>query len=44
MEERGVLNIFVERYFQTLKYENIFLNEYATPRALRKGLNRYIEP
>jgi hypothetical protein len=22
----------------------IFLNEYATPRALRKGLNRYIEP
>jgi putative transposase len=25
-----------------LKYEDVYLNEYATPRALRKGLDRYI--
>jgi len=35
-------NIFVERFFRTLKYEDVYLNEYATPRALRKGLSRYI--
>ncbi len=39
---RALDNIFVERFFRTLKYEDIYLNEYATPRALRKGLNRYI--
>jgi putative transposase len=39
---RALDNIFVERFFRTLKYENIYLNEYATPRTLRKGLNRYI--
>lgn len=39
---RALDNIFVERFFRTLKYENIYLNEYATPRALRKGLDRYI--
>jgi putative transposase len=39
---RALDNIFVERFFRTLKYEDIYLNEYATPRALRKGLGRYI--
>lgn len=39
---RALDNIFVERFFRTLKYENIYLNEYATPRALRKGLDCYI--
>jgi putative transposase len=39
---RALDNIFVERFFRTLKYEDIYLNEYETPRALRKGLNRYI--
>jgi len=24
------------------KYENIYLNEYETPKALRRGLNQYI--
>ncbi len=36
---RALDNIFVERFFRTL---NIYLNEYETPRALRKGLSRYI--
>ena len=39
---RALDNIFVERFFRTLKYKDIYLNEYETPRALRKGLNRYI--
>ena len=39
---RALDNIFVERFFRTLKYEDIYLNDYATPRALRKGLNHYI--
>ncbi|NLG33319.1 MAG: transposase, partial [Syntrophomonadaceae bacterium] len=28
---RALDNIFVERFFRTLKYENIYLNEYETP-------------
>jgi putative transposase len=39
---RALDNIFVERFFRSLKYEDVYLNEYATPRALRKGLDRYI--
>jgi putative transposase len=39
---RALDNIFVERFFRTLKYEDIYLNEYENPRALRKGLNHYI--
>ena len=32
---RALGNIFVERFFRTLKYENIYLNEYETPKSLR---------
>lgn len=39
---RALDNIFVERFFRTVKYENIFLNEYETPKSLRRGLNQYI--
>jgi putative transposase len=39
---RALDTIFVERFFRTLKYEDIYLNEYVTPRALRKGMSRYI--
>lgn len=39
---RALDNIFVERFFRTLKYENVYLNEYETPKALRKGLSYYI--
>lgn len=38
---RALDNIFAERFFRTLKYEDIYLNE-LTPKALRKGLQRYI--
>lgn len=40
---RALDNIFVERFFRTLKYEDIYINEYVSPRALRKGLQAYIE-
>lgn len=39
---RALDNIFAERFFRTLKYEDIYLNEYPTPKALRKGLKEYI--
>lgn len=39
---RALDNIFMERFFRSLKYENIYLNEYVNPRALRKGINQYI--
>jgi putative transposase len=39
---RALDNIFVERFFRTLKYEEIYLNEYGSPRMLRKALERYI--
>jgi putative transposase len=39
---RALDNIFVERFFRTLKYEEIYLNAYAGPRDLRKALRKYI--
>lgn len=39
---RALDNIFVERFFRTIKYEDIYLNEYTNPRSLRRGINQYI--
>ena len=38
---RALDNIFVERLWRTVKYENIYLNDYATVMALRNGLQHY---
>lgn len=35
-------NIRTERFFRTLKYDLIYINEFETPRDLRKALNQYI--
>lgn len=35
-------NARTERFFRSLKYEDIFLSEYPTPRALRNGIDAYI--
>lgn len=40
---RALDNIFVERFFRSLKYEEIYLNEYDNPRALRKAIASYID-
>ena len=43
MDGRGrfVDNIFTERLWRTVKYEEVYLTEYETPRAAREGIGRY---
>jgi putative transposase len=40
MDGRGrwMDNVFVERLWRTVKYEDLYLHDYATVRALEKGL------
>ena len=40
MDGRGrwMDNVFVERLWRRVKYEDIYLHDYATPRALQAGL------
>lgn len=40
---RALDNIFTERFWRSLKYEEVYLNEYATPREARQGIARYIQ-
>lgn len=39
---RALDNIFVERLWRTVKYEDVYVQDYATPRAARQGLTRYL--
>lgn len=39
---RWIDNVIIERWFRSLKTENIYINEYVTPRALRSGIGAYI--
>jgi putative transposase len=43
MDGRGrwMDNVFVERLWRTVKYELVYLHDYATPRALEQGLASY---
>jgi putative transposase len=38
---RWLDNVFVERLWRSVKYEDIYLRAYETPAALRAGLDRY---
>jgi putative transposase len=40
---RALDNIFVERLWRTVKYEEVYLKEYATPRQARQGLSSYLQ-
>ena len=40
---RALDNIFVERLWRTVKYENIYMNDYQTVPELHRGLKRYFE-
>jgi putative transposase len=40
---RALDNIFVERLWRTIKYEEVYLHEYASPRDARSRLTRYLE-
>ncbi len=35
-------NVIVERFFRTVKYEDIFINDYETLQDVREGLQRYL--
>jgi len=45
MDGRGQCldNIFTERLWRTLKYQEVYLNEYETPRDARAGIRRYFD-
>lgn len=38
---RAMDNIFTERLWRTVKYEEVYLHDYGTPREARQGLTRY---
>jgi putative transposase len=38
---RAVDNIFTERLWRSVKYEEVYLNDYASPLETRRGLARY---
>ena len=40
---RWVDNVFVERLWRSVKYEDVYLRAYETPAQLRAGLARYFE-
>jgi putative transposase len=40
---RALDNIFVERLWRSVKYEEVYLHDYQTPREARQGLTRYFE-
>ena len=39
---RALDNIFTERLWRTVKYEEVYLHSYESPRAARQGLSRYL--
>jgi putative transposase len=38
---RWVDNVFVERLWRSVKYEDVYLKAYESPRALERGLDQY---
>jgi hypothetical protein len=36
-------NIFTERLWRTVKYQEVYLNDYDNPREARRGLARFFE-
>lgn len=40
---RATDDIFTERFWRSLKYEEVYLNEYTNPREERRGISRYID-
>lgn len=39
---RATDNIFTERLWRSLKYEEVYLHEYTSPRQAREGISRYL--
>lgn len=40
---RALDNIFTERLWRTVKYENVYLQDYSSPREARAGIRAYLE-
>ena len=40
---RALDNIITERFWRSIKYEEVYLNEYSSPREARTGIKQYIE-
>lgn len=40
---RALDNIITERFWRSIKYEEVYLNEYTSPREARTGIKQYIE-
>jgi putative transposase len=40
---RALDNIFTERLWRTIKYEEVYLKEYASPTEARRGLSAYLD-
>lgn len=40
---RSVDNIAIERFWRSLKYENVYLNDYRSKREAERGIGEYIE-
>jgi putative transposase len=40
---RWVDNVFVERLWRSVKYEDVYLRAYETPAARRTGLSHYFQ-
>ena len=40
---RWIDNVFIERLWRSVKYENVYLNDYASVSDLRQGLKRYFQ-
>ena len=41
--KRALDNVFIERFWRSLKYEEVYLHNYTSPREARKGISKYIE-
>jgi putative transposase len=40
---RALDNIFTERLWRTVKYEEVYIHDYTSPREARQALTRYFE-
>jgi len=40
---RSIDNIAIERFFRTLKYDNIYINDYTNNKELREGIDRFMD-
>ena len=41
-KNRALDNIFTERLWRTIKYEEVYLNEYSNPKEARQSITKYI--